>query len=148
MYPAAAGTPLAHLNLASRKFCSGLQKYVVPNTCLVVGTVRRCAIWTGKRAGPTTHAEPPAGGWHGTAALSPRGPHRGSRQWVRLRLQLSRALAARSLRAGPRPQLLLQPLHHLLQMFAGLTLSQQVGPQLLAVSLRVLQLHLQILNLG
>lgn len=56
----AVGNRLARLNLASRKFCSGFQKYVVPNTCLVLGTVRRCAIRTGggrPAGGPQRHLQ-------------------------------------------------------------------------------------------
>lgn len=40
-----SGDPAALLNLASRKFCSGFQKDVAPNSRLVAGTVRRCAMW-------------------------------------------------------------------------------------------------------
>lgn len=45
------------------------------------------------------------------------------------------------------PELLLQLLHHPLQVLPGLPLLQQVGSELLAVSLGVLQLHLEVLDL-
>ena len=45
------------------------------------------------------------------------------------------------------PQLLLQLLDHPLQVLPGLPLQQQVGPELLAVGLGVLQLHLEVLDL-
>lgn len=50
------GTWLAHLNLASRKFCSGFQKYVVTNTRLVIGTVETlCCVAAEAGAGPAEH---------------------------------------------------------------------------------------------
>lgn len=51
------------------------------------------------------------------------------------------------LAAGFRPQLFLKFLDHLLQVLAGLALVQEVGAELLAVGLGVLQLHLQVLDL-
>lgn len=48
---------------------------------------------------------------------------------------------------GLGPELLLQLLHHPLQVLPGLPLLQQVGPELLAVGLGVLQLHLKVFDL-
>lgn len=45
------------------------------------------------------------------------------------------------------PELLLKLLHHPLQVLPGLPLQQQVGSELLAVGLGVLQLHLEVLDL-
>lgn len=64
-----------------------------------------------------------------------------------LGIQLSVALTSRILRPWPRPQLLLKLLHHLLQVLTGLTFPQQVSSKLLTVSLCMLQLRLQVLNL-
>lgn len=45
------------------------------------------------------------------------------------------------------PKLLLQLLHHPLQVLPGLPLLQQIGSELLTVSLGVLQLHLEVFDL-
>lgn len=45
------------------------------------------------------------------------------------------------------PELLLELLYHPLQVLPGLPLLQQVGSELLAVGLGVLQLHLEVLDL-
>lgn len=59
----------------------------------------------------------------------------------------ARGALTAGLAAGFRPQLFLKFLDHLLQVLPGLPLMQEVGAELLAVGLGVLQLHLQVLNL-
>lgn len=59
----------------------------------------------------------------------------------------ARGALTAGLAAGFRPQLFLKFLDHLLQVLPGLPLVQEVGAELLAVGLGVLQLHLQVLNL-
>lgn len=59
----------------------------------------------------------------------------------------ARGALTAGLAAGFRPQLFLKFLDHLLQVLPGLPLVQEVGAELLAVGLGVLQLHLQVLDL-
>lgn len=79
------------------------------------------------------------------------GGGRGSIGGVRLPsgLSVGRRVLERGLllAVGLGPELLLQLLHHPLQVLPGLPLLQQVGPQLLAVGLGVLQLHLEVFDL-
>lgn len=59
----------------------------------------------------------------------------------------ARGALTAGLAAGFRPQLFLKFLDHLLQVLPGLPLVQEIGAELLPVGLRVLQLHLQVLDL-
>lgn len=115
---------------------------MVTNTRLVIGTVETlCCVAAEAWARP---AKP--------RTRRPLRTHGGPSTWQwqplpRLGIQLSVALTTGILRPWSRPQLLLKLLHHLFQVLTGLTLPQQVSSKLFTVSLRMLQLRLQVFDL-
>ena len=69
------------------------------------------------------------------------------RRGLALVLHGARGVVAAGLAAGLRPQLFLKLLDDFLQVFPSLPFMHQVSSELLPVSLRVLKLNLQVLDL-